>query len=725
MANAFLEDGTLILGTLPDSKMKQLNTLIGEPSASRPKPEDVARRLYLKALSSLKGGVKAGTEHHKVSQDGSPMVKALVAMAKFCDAALRSKEEGVDVLLDTKQFPSVVVSYTLKAMQYQSQSATQQFPRLLQIVEQYPESLDAFLKKACDVPNWMFIGWISQMVALMDKPAGSAVHKILLSIANDYPQALAYPFRISSSDFKFGSSETDRVNRDTVDQVKRKLENTVINDFIQALEQLSSPELDAVDNDLKPLMEQSVGSRDEAKLKEVWQQIYSHLFDHKSWETSQDGSLYGTPSASSNLVGARKKKFAQDYVKQVEDKFGKDGSKLLRMKGADFNKVSGEIYGAMQASLAKAMGDSLLKNYSPWLHNFDPTSVGHAIESQYDGKSKPLPEYHVKIAGFDEKVLVMSSIRKPKRITIRGDDEKEYKFLVKGGEDLRLDQRIEQEWGQLHEEWLKKKAKRVEVEKEFRRKATSVPHDLLRRAFMHLAVSPEAFLALRSHFINTYATLSICHYVLGIGDRHLSNYMVDLETGGVVGIDFGHAFGTATQFLPFPELMPFRLTPQITNLLLPHLYESGQLRNCMVHTMRALRNYHNLVLNTMDVFVKEPSLEWKSNARKQAKEQKLSEDDLSQLDVEWYPKEKVQQAKKKLIGGNPVYIMRFDLEKGHSRTPEYSALKTILTGDPTYNKRAKVGERCSSVEEQVDCLIDHATDPNILGRTWGGWEPWV
>eukprot|EP00731_Ephydatia_muelleri_P028749 Em0020g393a len=807
MANAFLEDGTLILGTLPDSKMKQLNTLIGEPSASRPKPEDVARRLYLKALSSLKGGVKAGTEHHKVSQDGSPMVKALVAMAKFCDAALRSKEEGVDVLLDTKQFPSVVVSYTLKAMQYQSQSATQQFPRLLQIVEQYPESLDAFLKKACDVPNWMFIGWISQMVALMDKPAGSAVHKILLSIANDYPQALAYPFRISSSDFKFGSSETDRVNRDTVDQVKRKLENTVINDFIQALEQLSSPELvwkDAVDNDLKPLMEQSVGSRDEAKLKEVWQQIYSHLFDHKSWETSQDGSLYGTPSASSNLVGARKKKFAQDYVKQVEDKFGKDGSKLLRMKGADFNKVSGEIYGAMQASLAKAMGDSLLKNYSPWLHNFDPTSVGHAIEvpGQYDGKSKPLPEYHVKIAGFDEKVLVMSSIRKPKRITIRGDDEKEYKFLVKGGEDLRLDQRIEQLFDIMngilledaacsqrglslktysvipmthrvgligwventiplkdflknalteseekhymnganwHEEWLKKfnsdrtkaykemykKAKRVEVEKEFRRKATSVPHDLLRRAFMHLAVSPEAFLALRSHFINTYATLSICHYVLGIGDRHLSNYMVDLETGGVVGIDFGHAFGTATQFLPFPELMPFRLTPQITNLLLPHLYESGQLRNCMVHTMRALRNYHNLVLNTMDVFVKEPSLEWKSNARKQAKEQKLSEDDLSQLDVEWYPKEKVQQAKKKLIGGNPVYIMRFDLEKGHSRTPEYSALKTILTGDPTYNKRAKVGERCSSVEEQVDCLIDHATDPNILGRTWGGWEPWV
>lgn len=39
----------------------------------------------------------------------------------------------------------------------------------------------------------------------------------------------------------------------------------------------------------------------------------------------------------------------------------------------------------------------------------------------------------------------------------------------------------------------------------------------------------------------------MCQYILGIGDRHLSNFMIDLSTGGVVGIDFGHAFGTATQ----------------------------------------------------------------------------------------------------------------------------------------------------------------------------------
>ena len=45
---------------------------------------------------------------------------------------------------------------------------------------------------------------------------------------------------------------------------------------------------------------------------------------------------------------------------------------------------------------------------------------------------------------FPPKVLVLGSIRKPKKITILGDNHAEYMFLVKGGEDLRLDQRIEQ-----------------------------------------------------------------------------------------------------------------------------------------------------------------------------------------------------------------------------------------------------------------------------------------
>ena len=46
-----------------------------------------------------------------------------------------------------QQFPSVVVAYSLKAMQYSSKVATQRFPRLLQIVELHPDTLEAFKKK--------------------------------------------------------------------------------------------------------------------------------------------------------------------------------------------------------------------------------------------------------------------------------------------------------------------------------------------------------------------------------------------------------------------------------------------------------------------------------------------------------------------------------------------------------------------------------------------------
>lgn len=52
---------------------------------------------------------------------------------------------------------------------------------------------------------------------------------------------------------------------------------------------------------------------------------------------------------------------------------------------------------------------------------------------------------------------------------------------------------------------------------------------------------------LRSHFARTHACLCVCNYLLGIGDRHLSNLMIDTVTGGMVGIDFGHSFGSATQ----------------------------------------------------------------------------------------------------------------------------------------------------------------------------------
>ena len=69
-----------------------------------------------------------------------------------------------------------------------------------------------------------------------------------------------------------------------------------------------------------------------------------------------------------------------------------------------------------------------------------------------------------------------------------------------------------------------------------------------------MSTSPEAFHVLRCKCASTHALVSTCQYILGIGDRHLSNFMVNLLNGEMVGIDFGHAFGSATQVsLPTPN----------------------------------------------------------------------------------------------------------------------------------------------------------------------------
>ena len=94
---------------------------------------------------------------------------------------------------------------------------------------------------------------------------------------------------------------------------------------------------------------------------------------------------------------------------------------------------------------------------------------------------------------------------------------------------------------------LCRKALYKEVNEQYQKKVACVPTDILRRAFLQLSSCPEAFLILRTHCIRTLATLSMCQYILGIGDRHLSNFMLDLDSGGMIGIDFGHNFGTATQ----------------------------------------------------------------------------------------------------------------------------------------------------------------------------------
>ncbi|XP_063961376.1 DNA-dependent protein kinase catalytic subunit-like [Lytechinus pictus] len=809
MATALQDGKGEILKRLSDEG--KLDKLLAAAECQEKRHEKVCQSLFKKSkkfLDEAVGTIKKdpdsnSSSHLPSSMERESMAKAHMTLVSFSDQLLRQKESencNPDCLPSLETYPTTLVISTLQAMKLSSTKARQHFPRLLQIVEQHPDTIETLIKEASSIPSWMFIGWISQMVALLDKPESLAVQEILKTIAEDYPQALVYPFKISSEDFKLGDgSPEERQRKDAVKEIDNILSKvSLVDNLTLALQRLTHPGFlfkDWVEG-IKPLMDKR--TRNPSAIKREYQKLYQQLFE--------SGGRRGEPSSSNQTVeaGPYWKKVGREYQKRFDSDFGKDGSKLASMDYKTFVAVKQKIYEKMNPGKDDPGN---LKEYSPWFTAFQSLQGDELeIPGQYDGSKKPLPAYHVKIAGFEETVITLPSIRKPKCIKIRGDDETDYPFLVKVGEDLRMDQRIEQlycimngilaqdaacsqrgltlktyqvipmtsrlgilEWVKntttlkdfitrsmteternayrsaagpltMFAQWVRKfsndrnpnamqqyaaafrSANETETVKAFREREAKVPWDLLRRGFMELSASPEAFLTLRAHFARSHTVLCICQYILGIGDRHLSNFLISLETGGMVGIDFGHSFGSATQFLPIPELVPFRLTRQIVNLMLPMKIE-GVLQSSMVHTLRALRQDHELLLNTMDVFIKEPSLDWKGFADKQANTLKMSEEDRN--DESWYPKEKINLAKMKLQGANPTFITKEELKMGHSKTPKVLMALTAICRGTRDHKRALCDTKGLRVEDQVACLIDQATDPHILGITWQGWEPWV
>lgn len=63
--------------------------------------------------------------------------------------------------------------------------------------------------------------------------------------------------------------------------------------------------------------------------------------------------------------------------------------------------------------------------------------------------------------------------------------------------------------------------------------------------------------------------MSMVGYILGLGDRHPSNIMINRNSGKIVHIDFGDCFEVAVLRDKFPEKVPFRLTRMLRNVMGP------------------------------------------------------------------------------------------------------------------------------------------------------------
>ncbi len=90
--------------------------------------------------------------------------------------------------------------------------------------------------------------------------------------------------------------------------------------------------------------------------------------------------------------------------------------------------------------------------------------------------------------------------------------------------------------------------------------ATRSVFDRTRPTFQHfftdIYAHPQVWLARRTAYTRSVAASSMVAYIAGIGDRHTSNQLIDVDSGEVVMIDFGLAFEQA-RLLPTPEQVQY------------------------------------------------------------------------------------------------------------------------------------------------------------------------
>ena len=128
----------------------------------------------------------------------------------------------------------------------------------------------------------------------------------------------------------------------------------------------------------------------------------------------------------------------------------------------------------------------------------------------------------------------------------------------------------------------------------------------------------------------------------------------------------------------------------------------------------------------LGVFLREPLLDWQKEARS------LRSSSAA------YASLKVGLAKQRLAGRHPSDVTVAELEAKHATKSHWRALVAIVEGDAKHNERARLphtGLHTSAadseaakprrVEQQGTGLLDLATAPTILGRTWAGWKPWL
>jgi len=267
------------------------------------------------------------------------------------------------------------------------------------------------------------------------------------------------------------------------------------------------------------------------------------------------------------------------------------------------------------------------------------------------------------------------------------------------------------------------------------------------------SASTERWLLRRWTFTRTLAAMGMVGYLLGLGDRHPSNLLVDRVSGKIVHIDFGDCFEVAMRRERFPEHVPFRLTRMLVNACGASRLE-GPLRITMVEVMRVMRTNRESMMAMLEAFVYDPLISWRllNTAAKQPSPDPPKNQGHNATAVKPLPKpeepanpESGQQEGASMAASLRVHRTESQLMRGSVMAASMAAsvepdVSSVADGVGTVdhstaqseaitrihnklNGNDIEGEENLDVENQVRLLIDQATSLSNLSKSFKGWCP--
>jgi serine/threonine-protein kinase mTOR len=223
----------------------------------------------------------------------------------------------------------------------------------------------------------------------------------------------------------------------------------------------------------------------------------------------------------------------------------------------------------------------------------------------------------------------------------------------------------------------------------------------------------------RANFTKTTAVMSVVGYLLGLGDRHLANIMLERKSGKIVHIDFGDCFESTMNRAQYPEKVPFRLTRMMTNAMEASGIE-GTFRSTCEKVMGVLRGNGDSLQAMLEAFLHDPLVDWKG------KETILYTEPATEDGAVPEENETSDEHEKTKTEETSAPRVRNDVSINSRALEVVGKIQLKLTGGEFLNSLEREIDQQKSnltVQEQVDKLITQATSAENLCLHYYGWKP--